>query len=161
MVITKTLSPLDHSQTKTNESAETRKPQLLCIDDDPDIAQALEMALSNLEIDLTCAFSGQQGIWNALTNKPDLILTDWLMPNGSGEDLVTTLKRNKNTVDIPIVVLSCLGGGRQEQRLFSMGVDGFVQKPISYATLISEIGRHITLPQIGFASTQPDGNDDE
>lgn len=128
---------------------ETRKPRILCVDDDPDITRALETALCSLDIDFVSAFSGQQGIWNSIEEKPDLIITDWLMPDGTGEDLVTTIRRNKDVADVPIIVLSCLGGDRMRQRLLSMGVDGFVQKPITYAGLIAEISRHINLPKIG------------
>ena len=135
-----------------------RKPRILCVDDDPDITHALETALSNLEVDLVCAFSGQQGIWNSISERPDLIITDWLMPDGTGEDLVKTLKRNKDTADVPIVVLSCLGGDRMRQRLVSMGVDGFVQKPITYAALLAEISRHLSLPKIG-STSPPESNE--
>jgi DNA-binding response OmpR family regulator len=134
---------------ESQETPKTGKPRILCVDDDPDITHALETALSSLDVEFVSAYSGQQGIWNSLENRPDLIITDWLMPDGTGEDLVTTVRRNKELADVPIVVLSCLGGDRMRQRLISMGVDGFVQKPITYAGLIDEISRHLNLPEIG------------
>lgn len=135
------------------ESTGVRQPRILCIDDDPDITHAVELALGNLNVDLTCAFDGQQGIWQSIESKPDLILTDWLMPNGCGEDVVSTLKRNRSTRSIPIVVLSCLGGDKLKQRLKMMGVAGFVQKPVSYISLLKEVSRHVDIAPTGYAST--------
>jgi PleD family two-component response regulator len=137
---------------ETKSVTKTKKPRILCVDDDPDITHALESALSSLDIEFVSAFSGQQGIWSSIEDRPDLIITDWLMADGTGEDLVTTIRRNKDLADVPIVVLSCLGGDRMRQRLISMGVDGFVQKPITYAALLAEISRHLNLPRIGTSS---------
>ena len=137
-------SRVDNSN-KATSIARTSKPRILSIDDDPDIALAIEIALSKYDIELSCRYSGQQGIWSSISEKPDLVITDWLMPEGSGGDLVTTLKRNRDTADIPIIVLSCLGGDRLQHRLKSMGVDGFVQKPIQHGQLLDAISRHIEL----------------
>lgn len=123
----------------------TGKPRILCVDDDPDIVHAIDVALRNFEVEISSGFSGHEGISQCISVRPDLIITDWLMPDGSGEDLVSAIKRNQSTANVPIIALTCLGGQRLSQRLLSMGVSGCLQKPVNHQQLLSEIGRHIDL----------------
>ena len=154
MIVTKRSRPSQINRVGSgNCRTQNCKPKILCIDDDPDISHAIEMALGNFEVELTCRYSGQQGIWSCLSERPDLIVTDWLMPDGSGDDLLMTLKRNRDTADIPIVVLSCLGGERMRNRLLSLGVAGCIQKPVTHVKLLAEVGRHIDLEPLVWAST--------
>ena len=78
--------------TQQRSDSHINRPKVLCVDDDPDIAHAIALSLSSFHINLLCHFDGQQGIWFACCEKPDLIITDWMMPNANGEELVSTLK---------------------------------------------------------------------
>ncbi len=133
------------------------KPRVLCVDDDPDISQMIEVVLRNYQVDLIRNFSGQQGIWNAISAKPDVIITDLQMQHGSGEELIECVRRNPTTSSIPIIVLSsnaCLGTDR---RLYKLGVNQFIQKPVHFTKLVEEIARFIHIPQIDWTSVGPDG----
>tara|TARA_R110002049_G_scaffold4601_5_gene32801 strand:- start:1109092 stop:1109562 length:471 start_codon:yes stop_codon:yes gene_type:complete len=130
---------------KSSTTRRSSRPTILCIDDDPEIVNAIELVMGGFQVELICRFNGEQGIWSSICEKPDLIITDWLMPHGDGEELVSTLKRNQDTANVPIIVLSCLGGEKLRHRLQSMGVSGFVQKPVRHDRLLSEIRQHITL----------------
>ena len=130
------------AQTEPNDK---RTPIILCIDDDPDITRTIELRLSSYEVEVMCNFTGMQGFWQAVQHKPDLIITDLLMPQGDGEHLIECLKRNQETYAIPVIVISGQKGHKVESQMRRMGADSFFHKPISYEVLLDEINQYIQL----------------
>jgi CheY-like chemotaxis protein len=128
-----------------------RRPLVLCIDDDPDITLSIEKLLSNFEVEVIRCIHGQQGIWDAVSRHPDLIITDLRMPYGNGEDLIACLRRNGRTRSIPIIVLSGQRGAHLEGRMKHMGADVFLRKPVPIATLLMMIGKYIELRELDHA----------
>ena len=63
--------------------APCRTPTVLCIDDDPHVSEVIQDWLEAYEVKLLKAFFGTQGIWMAVTQKPDVIITDLRMPKGT------------------------------------------------------------------------------
>lgn len=57
-------------------------PTVLAVDDDPDISQALRLRLCAHGVNVLRAFNGMQGYWMALKESPDVIITDFKMPEG-------------------------------------------------------------------------------
>ncbi len=55
---------------------ETYCPLMLCVDDDPEISQAIALRLRNYQVNVLRAFYGAQGMWLAVTEKPDFVITD-------------------------------------------------------------------------------------
>ncbi|MBC8354326.1 MAG: response regulator [Planctomycetes bacterium] len=122
-----------------------RTPTILCIDDDPDITRTIELRLSSYEVDVLRNFTGMQGMWQAVQQKPDLIITDLRMPQGDGEHLLESLRRNQATAGIPVIVLSGQKGEQVENHVRRLGADSFLQKPLHYQDLINEIRMYVEL----------------
>ena len=122
-----------------------RTPIILCIDDDPDITRTIELRLSSYDVEVMCNFTGMQGYWQAVQHKPDLIITDLGMPQGDGEHLLECLKRNHETIAIPVIVISGQQGHRVENQMRRLGADGFFRKPIRFDELIGDIHQYIQL----------------
>jgi CheY-like chemotaxis protein len=119
---------------------------VLCIDDDPLIAQAIEMRLRPYGIEVTGIDNGTQGYLQAVTNPPDVILLDLKMPNGAGNYILGKLKDNPHTKNIPVVVLTADTGAGMKRLMTSLGADGFLTKPIDWADLFQAMGRCVRLP---------------
>lgn len=120
-----------------------RTPTVLFVDDDPDIQTAFEIRMRPFAIRVKHAFFGAQGIEEAIKTHPDLILMDLAMPNGNGEYLLETIKRNQATADIPVVVLTGMRDPTIKNRVLRQGAEGFLRKPASFDDLLHEIGRFI------------------
>ena len=118
-------------------------PTVLCIDDDPAVSELIQDCLADYEVKLLRAFHGMQGIWMALTQKPDLIITDLRMPRGDGTTVIECLKRNAQTEAIPIVVLTARHDSNLPCQMEKLGVVGYLTKPIHFAYLRYELERHI------------------
>ena len=85
------------------------RPCVLLIDDDDDINGFLSGRLGRCGIDVKYARDAQQGLRMACRDEPAVIVTDYFMPNGDAEYLLTRLRTTAATKNIPVIVLS----GRQ------------------------------------------------
>ena len=90
--------------------APRRTPAVLCIDDDPQVSEVIHDWLAVYEVKLLKAFFGTQGIWMAVTQTPDVIITDLRMPRGDGATVIECLKRKPQTAAIPVIVLTARVG---------------------------------------------------
>jgi DNA-binding response OmpR family regulator len=120
-------------------------PKVLCIDDDPDISRAIQLRLGNFEVEVKRAFFGTHGLWLAVTEKPDVIITDLRMPQGAGEYLLECLKRNAETADIPVIVLTGKHDENLPGQIYRLGAAKFLKKPLAFDELVQELRRHIEL----------------
>jgi CheY-like chemotaxis protein len=122
-----------------------RTPAVLCIDDDPRVAEVIQDWLEAHEVRLLRAFFGTQGIWMAVAHKPDVIVCDLRMPQGDGGTVITCLKRNRQTAAIPVIVLTGLREPALRQQLERIGASSYLTKPIHFNDLLDELRRHIEI----------------
>lgn len=90
-------------------AAVRRRPLVLLIDDDNDINRFLTSRLEKCGLDVRYACDAQQGFRIACRDEPAVIVTDYFMPNGDAQYLLTRLRTNTATEKVPVIVLS----GRQ------------------------------------------------
>ena len=126
-------------------SAESSWPKLLCIDDDPQISEAIGLRLRDYEVDVLCAYHGMHGFWLAMTERPNLIITDMRMPQGPGEYIVECLRSNSDTREIPVIVLTGQRGPDVVQKVRRLDVQAFLTKPVPFEQLLGVIKQHIPL----------------
>lgn len=122
-----------------------RTPRILFVDDDPDIQTTFELRMRPYAVEIDHAYFGTQGIVEAIKRTPDLILMDLAMPNGNGEYLLETIRRNPDTSEIPVIVFTGMRDPTVKNRVMRMGAGGFVQKPALFDDLIHEIGRFVDI----------------
>lgn len=141
-------SLLDHSHTSAGNCPPLpgkKKPVVLCIDDDPEICRSLQIQLGHLGLEVQIALFGTHGYWDALVRRPDVIITDLRMPQGSGDYIIECLKRNPKTRNIPIIVLTGRRDPELKRHLTGMGIARFFCKPLAFQELCDELALHIPL----------------
>ncbi|MGK0498875.1 MAG: signal transduction histidine kinase/DNA-binding response OmpR family regulator [Oceanicoccus sp.] len=128
-----TLSP------KPNLSDNSRKRnQILVIDDDPVALALTERFLHRDNFSILLADSGKQGIELAERERPQIILLDIMMPGIDGWTVLSMLKENPNTQNIPVILLSMLD---QQKLGLQMGAVEYLRKPIDWDRLSSAINK--------------------
>lgn len=117
---------------------------ILVIDDDEDIRDLLEMMLIDDHHSVTTAIDGQHGMGLYRLAKFDLIITDIIMPNQDGIDVIADIMNSDNKT--PIIAIS--GGIRKIltsefnlQSAWTMGVQEILKKPFSALQLRHAVGR--------------------
>jgi DNA-binding response OmpR family regulator/HPt (histidine-containing phosphotransfer) domain-containing protein len=129
--------------------------KVLVVDDDRHLVDAIAIKLSEHGIEVLKAFSGEQGFRVAWEERPDVIVTDYDMPDGAGDYLLGRLKDAEETRDIPVMVLTAhtLDGRKdyalEREFVGRLGAVSYLAKPISLDALVAEVGRVVPLPSSG------------
>jgi signal transduction histidine kinase len=94
---------------------------------------------------VTAVSNGEEALAAALSEPPDLILTDVMMPAMDGFELLKALRSRHETRMIPVVMLSARSGEESRVEGFEAGADDYLVKPFSGRELLARVGVHIAL----------------
>lgn len=109
------------------EETRERYVKILLVEDSRPIRHENESALHKAGYEVICAEDGETAMQLAQKQHPDLILLDMILPKMSGPEVLRRLKRDRTTVDIPVVVLSSLSEKNRE-RLLQEGAEEYLEK---------------------------------
>ena len=111
------------------------RAKVLVVEDNADMNRFVAQCLA-AEYQVVIAFDGQQGLECALAERPDLIVSDIMMPGVSGEQMVYALRRRSDMDGIPILLLSAKADEELKNRLLADGAQDFVTKPFTERDLL-------------------------
>ncbi len=114
---------------------------ILVVEDDKDIISLLAYALKSQGYNVIEASDGQEGYEMYRKHSVDLIITDAMMPNIDGYQLVKLIRIDNNA--IPIIMLTALKSDYDELNGFESGVNDFVSKPFSIDVLMKRIANQL------------------
>lgn len=115
-----------------------RRPQVLAIDDEPALLRIIKDSLYS-HYDVSLAESAKDAFSSILDRKPDLILVDNIMPGFNGIEFVRTIRSAKNTINIPIIMITALKESPDRIEAFKAGVDDFISKPFNPDELLVRV----------------------
>lgn len=113
----------------------TKSPVLLIAEDDPDILSNLVEYFESLDFLVYGVLNGNLALEIATTVRPDLIVTDLVMPGLSGISLLQKLSDQSQTASIPVIILTARVETEIRERASSLGAIDFVTKPFSLTRL--------------------------
>jgi DNA-binding response OmpR family regulator len=114
-------------------------PTVLLVEDDPVILRLLEVNFELEGFGVLLAHDGAEGIAMAADQKPDLVISDIMMPNVSGIELVAALKGDETTASIPIILLSAKAQSADVKAGMEAGADDYVTKPFEPLDLVDRV----------------------
>ena len=132
----------EHAQiSQNNPGAENvaSKGTILIVDDLPEMRKLIEHTLVKRGYNILEAENGKVGFELASAHKPDLIVTDWMMPIMSGTDLINELKSTAGLSAIPVILLTAKSDKKSKEQAISLGADGFLSKPFEQIELTSMV----------------------
>ena len=104
--------------------------KILIVDDDRDILEAMDIALSNLGAKTLTAGDGNTAVRLAEEEEPDLVVLDMMLPKRSGFLVMEKIKRGKEKGDPPrVIMITGNMGTRHKLYAESLGVDRYMNKP--------------------------------
>jgi pilus assembly protein CpaE len=113
--------------------------RILFIDDDPINHQLVARALQPLGHQLSFAENGTSGLAQARTTRPDLIITDVIMPDINGYEVTRQLRRDPQFAATPVLVLTAQSGLQDKLQAFESGADDYLSKPFEPAELVARV----------------------
>jgi two-component system KDP operon response regulator KdpE len=112
------------------------KPLILMVEDDPQIRRFLRATLAAEGYQFHESTTAEDGVTQAATRRPDLILLDLGLPDHDGLDVI---RRVRETSQMPIVVLSARGQEQDKIAALDLGADDYVAKPFGVGELLARI----------------------
>jgi len=128
------------------------RARILVVDDDPDIRELLRRWLmTKYEVDV--ANDGLQALSVIAQHRPDLLVTDRMMPNLDGLGLIGALRGRADTVALPIIMLSALNASDDKETGFDVGADDYLGKPFEPSELLARIRSLLRRANFGLPGT--------
>jgi len=114
--------------------------KILVVDDEQPIADILKFNLEKEGYEVICAYDGEAAVQLALTEEPDLILLDLMLPLKDGMDVCREVRAKRNT---PIIMLTAKDTELDKVLGLEMGADDYVTKPFSTRELLARVKAHL------------------
>jgi len=111
-------------------------PVALIIDDEVQIRRLLRLVLEGENYKVHEAETGQLGLMEIATRKPDVVLLDLGLPDGDGKDVI---RRAREWSDLPIIVLSARERETEKIEALDLGADDYVNKPFNVGELMARM----------------------
>ena len=128
----------------TSASARGNKAEIVIVEDEEDIQDYLKSQLAN-DFKIRTYPNGKVALNEILKNKPDLIISDVMMPEMDGTTLCTKLKANINTNDVPIILLTAKSREEDQLEGLQTGADAYILKPFNMDILRRTIINLLTM----------------
>ncbi|OGN99501.1 MAG: hypothetical protein A2Y58_03280 [Chloroflexi bacterium RBG_13_51_52] len=127
--------------------------KILLVDDDADFVESTKIVLESKPYQVIIAKNGDEALYKARTEKPNLILLDIIMPVEDGFTAAEKLKKDQQLSNIPLLMLTSYstkgsGTGIPRSRGYKLEAEDYINKPISPKDLLDIVEKH--LKKIGF-----------
>ncbi|MCG6914975.1 response regulator transcription factor [bacterium BMS3Abin03] len=112
--------------------------KILLVDDERDIVEFLQYNLEQKGYEVIVGYDGLEAL-KKLSENPDLIILDIMMPHLDGYDVYKKIRENEKFKNIPIIFLTAKSGEVDEIKALELGASDYVQKPISPKKLLARV----------------------
>ncbi len=125
------------------------QPKVLVVDDEPDLLELLELTLSRMGLDTSCAQTVGEAIRLLDRDQFDLCLTDMRLPDGEGLRVVEHI--NHKGLDVPVAVITAFGSAENAVAALKAGAFDYLAKPVALEQLRALVKQALKVPE----KTQP------
>ncbi len=119
--------------------------RILYIEDHPAQRDIMAQMLELSGYDVAVACDGLDGLEQARSRSPDLILMDLRMPRMDGFQAIRELRKDPDTSEIPIIAISAWASAKHKERALEAGADEHFTKPVDLNRLLETINRFLTM----------------
>jgi CheY-like chemotaxis protein len=112
---------------------------IVYVEDEPAVQRLVEFWLSDAGYEVLLAGDGAAGLELVRAHRPDLVVTDALMPVMTGDELVAALRDDPELAEIPIVMATAAASPLRVQRMLALGCRAVVAKPLDEDSFLAEV----------------------
>jgi two-component system, OmpR family, phosphate regulon response regulator PhoB len=120
------------------------KPRILLVEDEDNIAIAIELLLSREGYDILRVADGSQAIPNIRAQHPDLVILDVTLPGQSGYEVCQSMRLTQDLTTVPVLMMSARASQAEQRKGLAMGANAFLTKPFAMDDLRSSVAELIT-----------------
>lgn len=115
------------------------RAQMLLVEDDAALAELLVYTFQREDFDVQQTPDGEEALLLARERTPDIVLLDWMVEGLSGLEVCRRLRKNADTANVPIIMLTARGEEEDRVRGLETGADDYVTKPFSPRELVARV----------------------
>ncbi len=130
--------------------------RVLVVDDEPDITALVAYHLAKAGYRVSTAANGPDALKSAREERPDIVILDVMLPGASGYDVLAELRRQEETREVGVILLTARRDEPDRIRGLSLGADDYLTKPFSPAELalrVNALLRRLAAPAVASGST--------
>jgi len=116
-----------------------KKGKILVVDDENYILHILDFSLGAEGYEVITAEDGEEAVRKCREEKPDLVVLDVMMPKMDGFEACRTIKRDSETADTPVILLSAKSRDVDQKQGYEAGADDYITKPFSPGRLVDRV----------------------
>jgi len=120
--------------------------KIVLIEDDEILSKVIYEDLQEAGYKVYRAFDGDEGLKMVKSEKPDMIILDLVLPKKDGFEVLKEIKKDNETKDIPVIIVSNLGQDVEIKRGMDLGaIDYLIKSSFSMETVINKIKKYLAL----------------
>ena len=113
--------------------------RVMVVDDDASMRVVLSAMLAHAGHEVFLATNGREALEVALESQPHMMITDWLMPEMDGIELIRTLRQTRVGRGMYVLIVTCMGDEDKLVEAFENGVNDFMSKPLNQRVLTARL----------------------
>lgn len=117
----------------------TKKPRILIVDDEPDALELIKFNMKESGYQVVTAPDGRKALETIKNERPDLVVLDLMLPEVDGLEVCKIIRRNAETSDLPIIMLTAKAAEIDRVLGLELGADDYMTKPFSPRELMLRI----------------------
>lgn len=114
-------------------------PKILLVDDDPDVITILTQILEYEKYDVTSVSDGEQALKKLQKERPDLVITDIMIPRMDGWRLCKKIKEIPSLKNVPILIMTAKTDDINELMSYESGGDAYITKPFENREFVETV----------------------
>ncbi len=118
---------------------EKKKIRIAIIDDVEDVLEIVKYNLEKEDMEVLTYLDSQTAFHEIVNTSPDLVISDWMMPQPDGIQLCRLLKDDDRTRNIPVMMLTCCASIHDYHVALEAGADDYMVKPLRMEDLVRRI----------------------
>lgn len=119
----------------------TAAPRVLVVEDEDNIAIALEFLITREGYAHDRVASGAEALPRIRETRPDLVLLDVMLPEVSGYDICSGIRTDPALARTKVLMMTARGSAQERRKGIELGADGFISKPFELQDLRAEVRR--------------------
>jgi len=116
-----------------------QKKKILIVEDERKLSHILKLLLESDGFTVICSYSGYEGLYKYVREKPDLIIMDIMLPDLNGYEVCREIRRQLNNLKTPIIMLTCKGEDYDRIKGKVLGATKYMLKPYDGEDLLNQV----------------------
>lgn len=113
--------------------------RVLLAEDEPNIVESLTFLMERAGFEISAESDGRRALDAALSNTPDILILDVMLPELDGYEILRQLRADRRTKGLPVLMLTAKGQREDRETALECGADMFITKPFSNSEIVAAV----------------------